>query len=222
MTGYRAPGVAESRGEAPRLRSCCPTQARPVHARIYLRHVRLSHEEGGGGGSNPTFPIFFPRFSNDPSRSSTRVCQMGEKNCFPSTRIFIIFETRFKIENIREVKFIVSYRLESHCLGSRRAEQSRSLPLYTHVSPRPIYLHPFLGISLFRAWPYSDPRFLSFESPFLGSPFQSLSLSLSLFSPRIYTDHPPPPPPTPSTLAPFRSLLLRLSFVRRITAIENR
>lgn len=190
MTGYRAPGVAESRGEAPRLRSCCPTQARPVHARIYLRHVRLSHEEGGGGGSNPTFPIFFPRFSNDPSRSSTRVCQMGEKNCFPSTRIFIIFETRFKIENIREVKFIVSYRLESHCLGSRRAEQSRSLPLYTHVSPRPIYLHPFLGISLFRAWPYSDPRFLSFESPFLGSPFQSLSLSLSLLPAYIHGPSP--------------------------------
>lgn len=76
---------------------------------------------------------------------------------------------------------------------------------------------PFSEFSLFRAWPYF--RSLSFRSPFL---LFNLSLSLS----RVHIHEPCHPSihPSllPSTLAPFRSLLLRLSFVRRITAIENR
>lgn len=83
--------------------------------------------------SSPTFRIFFlqyiPRYL---SLFHTNLSNRREK-LLSIHRVFIVvlfskcvlrlkYIYIYKKEREREVKFIVSYRLDSHCLGSRRAE----------------------------------------------------------------------------------------------------
>lgn len=161
----RAAGVAE--GEAPRLRSCTPTQARArIHARIYLRHVRLSRE-----GSHTSL------FSN---------CE------------FVRFRRLEKYE--RNLSFLI----DSHWALLLCMYISLSLSL----SPRPIYLHPFLGIFFISSVAlFPIPIF-----PISISPFQSLSLSLSrTYTRAVPSIHPSIPPPLYSRPV---SLIVAPPFVR--------
>lgn len=165
-----------------------------------------------GGGTTSAFLHPDASARPDPRTNLPSTCAIIEGGITHLPPPLPLLELRIcafsKIGKIRE-KLIVSYRLS---LGSP--------PLYVYISlsllDRFISI-PFSEFSLFRAWPYF--RSLSFRSPFL---LFNLSLSLS----RVHIHEPCHPSihPSllPSTLAPFRSLLLRLSFVRRITAIENR
>lgn len=223
MTGYRAPGVAESRGGGTTSAFLLPDASAPESTHeFYLRHVRLSRTREGGNGLLAPIESFLLRSSNIPLRLpffQTNLSNEGEKNyIFSIPCIFIIAllsKCVFKIENNkreRKVKFI--YFLSTRRLSLSRLGEGPFLPLYTHthtpVSPRPIYLRnsiPFSEFLYFERGPIPIPdSYLSnlHFSDLLFNPFLSHSHSspyiLYIY---IYTRiiplplHPAPPPLSP-------------------------
>lgn len=219
MTGYRAPGVAESRGGGTTSAFLLPDASAPESTHeFYLRHVRLSRtREGGEGLLDRIFPSSFLQYLRLPL-FQTNLSNGGEKNyIFPSVPcIFIIAllsKCVFKIENNkreRKVKFI--YFLSTRRLSLSRLGEGPFLPLYTHthtpVSPRPIYLRnsiPFSEFLYFERGPIPIPdSYLSnlHFSDLLFNPFLSHSHSspyiLYIY---IYTRIIPLPPPLSSRFA---------------------
>lgn len=141
MTGYRTPGVAESRGGDTTSAFLLPDASAPESTHeFYLRHVRLSRtREGGRGIIRSNLSFFVPPISTPSTLSDEFVKRGGEKNyIFPSVPcIFIIAllsKCVFKIENNkreRKVKFI--YFLSTRRLSLSRLGEGLFLPLYTHT-----------------------------------------------------------------------------------------
>lgn len=127
-------------GEAPRLRSCSPTQARPNPRTNFTFDMcdYLAREREGEGLLDRIFPSSFLQYLRLPL-FQTNLSNGGEKNyIFPSVPcIFIIAllsKCVFKIENNkreRKVKFI--YFLSTRRLSLSRLGEGPFLPLYTHT-----------------------------------------------------------------------------------------
>ena len=101
MTGYRTPGVAESRGGGTTSAFLLPDASAPESTHeFYLRHVRLSRtREGGRGIIRSNLSFFVPPISTPSTLSDEFVKRGGEKLYFSIRSVYlyycIAFEMRF-------------------------------------------------------------------------------------------------------------------------------